>query len=274
MRLAGLLPEFVSRFVERFREERAAQTAASLAFTTLLALVPLLTVTLVLISRVELFSGLGEALRGFLLANLLPERAGKVVAVYALQFSAKAGQLTAIGMLMIVVTAVMLMLSIEHAFGRIWRVKQPRPLVRRVAIYLAVLALGPIALGASIAATTYLVTASLGLVDEPRWINDLFLKALPVAMLAILFAFLYFALPNKRVGRRHAIVGGLAAALGFSLIQRLFGIYLAKFPTYTLIYGAFAAVPIFLVWLYLLWLVVLAGALVTAVLGESRASRR
>lgn len=274
MRLVGPLPDFIFRFVERFREERCMQTAASLAFTTLLALVPLLAVALVLISRFELFSGFGEALRGFLLANLLPEKAGKVVATYALQFSLKAGKLTAIGTAMIVVTAIMLMLSVDHAFGRIWRVKQPRPLLRRVAIYLGALVLGPIALGASIAATTYLVTASLGLVDEPRWVTDLFLKTLPVAMLATLFAFLYYAMPNRRVEPWHAIAGGLAAALGFSLVQRLFGFYVAKFPTYTLIYGTFAAVPIFLVWLYLLWLVVLVGALVAAVLGESTPGRR
>jgi membrane protein len=274
MRLVGLLPEFVSRFIERFRAERCVQTAASLAFTTLLALVPLLAIALVLISKFELFAGLGEALRGFLLANLLPDKAGKIIATYALQFSHKAGQLTAIGTAMIVVTATMLMLSVDHAFGRIWRVKQPRPLLRRVAIYLGVLVLGPIVLGASIATATYLFTASLGLVDEPRWVTNFFLKMLPVALLAALFALLYFVVPNRRVEPWHAVAGGVVAAAGFSLIQRMFGIYIAQFPTYTLIYGAFATVPIFLVWLYLSWLVVLVGALTAAVLGDLPPGRR
>lgn len=273
MRLVGPLPDFVLRFIGRFREERCVQTAASLAFTTLLALVPLLFVALALISRFELLSGLGDALRGFLLANLLPEKAGKVIAAYALQFTVKAGQLTAIGTAMIVATAIMLMLNIDHTFNRIWRVKQPRPLVRRVAIYFASLLLGPVALGASVAAATYLVTASLGLADEPRWFNEWFLKTLPAAMLAMLFAFLYSAVPNRRVERTHAIAGGLVAALGFFLIQRLFGYYVTKFPTYALIYGAFATVPIFLVWLYLSWLVVLVGALVAAALGEPGSAR-
>jgi membrane protein len=273
MRLVGLLPEFVSRFIERFRAERCVQTASSLAFTTLLALVPLLAIALVLISKFELFAGLGEALRGFLLANLLPDKAGKIIATYALQFSHKAGQLTAIGTGMIVVTATMLMLSVDHAFGRIWRVKQPRPLLRRVAIYLGVLVLGPIVLGASIAAATYLFTASLGLVAEPRWLTNFFLKMLPVAMLAALFALLYFVVPNRRVEPWHAVAGGVVAAAGFALIQRMFGIYIAQFPTYTLIYGAFATVPIFLVWLYLSWLVVLVGALTAAVLGDLHPGR-
>lgn len=273
MRLVGPLPDFVSRFATRFREERCLQAAASLAFTTLLALVPLVAVALVLISKFELFSGLGEALRAFLLANLLPDKAGRVVATYALQFSHKTGRLTAIGTAMIGATAILLMLSVDRVFGQIWRVKQPRPLLRRVAVHLGALVLGPIALGASIAATTYLVTASLGWVNEPRWLADLFLKTVSVALLAAVFAFLYCVVPNRQVERPHAIAGGVVAALGFVLIQRLFALYVAKFPTYTLIYGAFATVPIFLVWLHLSWLVVLVGALVAAVLGELRGGR-
>ncbi len=274
MRLVGPLPDFVARFVARFREERCAQAAASLAFTTLLGLVPLLAVALVLISKFDLFSGLGEALRAFLLANLLPEKAGKVIAAYALQFSQKAGRLTAIGTALLAATAILLMLSVDRVFGQIWRIKRPRPLLRRIAVYFGALVLGPIALGASIALTSYLVTASLGLVNEPKWVTDLALKTLSVALLAVLFAALYHFVPNRPVQRRHAIVGGVTAALGFALAQRLFALYVAKFPTYTLIYGAFATVPIFLVWLYLSWLVVLVGALVTALLGEWRGGPR
>ncbi|MBZ0133025.1 MAG: YihY family inner membrane protein [Rhodocyclaceae bacterium] len=273
MRLAGSLPDFLKRCLTRFREERCTQAAASLAFTTLLALVPLLTVALVLITHFDLFSGLGTALRNFLLANLLPEKAGKVIASYALQFSQKTGRLTVLGMGMLVATALLLLLSIDRVFGKIWRVRQPRPLLKRIFVYLGVLILGPVVLGASVAVATYLLTASLGLVNEPRWLTSLLLKILPAGLLAALCGLLYYAMPNRPVATRHAIAGGIVAAIGFALVQRGFGLYVSAFPSYTLIYGAFATVPIFLVWLYLSWLVVLVGALTTAVLGEMGSPR-
>ena len=274
MRLVGPLPDFLSRCFVRFREERCAQAAASLAFTTLLALVPLLTVALVLLSQFDLFSGLGMALRNFLLANLLPEKAGNVITAYALQFTKKTGRLTALGTGMLVLTALLLMLSIDRVFGQIWRVKQPRPVFRRILVYLGGLLLGPVVLGACVAAATYLMTASLGLVNEPKWVTNLLLKILPALLLAALCALIYYAMPNRPVASRHAVAGGVVAALGFALLQRGFTMYLSAFPNYKLIYGAFATLPIFLVWLYLSWLVVLAGALTTAVLGEMRPARQ
>lgn len=270
MRLVGPLPEFLARCSARFREERCAQAAASLAFTTLLALVPLVTVALALLSHFDIFSALGAALRNFLLANLLPEKAGKVIAAYTLQFSQKTGRLTLLGMVMLVATALLLLLSIDRVFGRIWRVRQPRPLLRRILVYLGVLLLGPVVVGSCIAALTYLLTASLGLVNEPRWMTNFLLKALPALLLAVLCAVIYYAMPYRPVAPRHALAGGLVTAVGLALLQRGFAVYIAAFPNYTLIYGAFATVPIFLVWLYLSWLVVLAGALTTAVLGEMR----
>lgn len=274
MRLVGHLPDFLMRCIARFREERCAQAAAGLAFTTLLALVPLLTVALLLISQFDFFSVLGTALRNFLLANLLPEKAGKIIAAYALQFTQKTGRLTALGTGMLVLTALLLLFLIDRVFGQIWRVSQPRPIVRRIFIYLGGVVLGPIVLGGCVAAATYLMTASLGLVNEPKWVTNLFLKTLPALLLAVLCALIYFAMPNRPVAPRHAIAGGVVAAMGFALIQRGFGLYVSAFPNYTLIYGAFATVPIFLVWLYLSWLVVLAGALTAAVLGEMRPARR
>lgn len=274
MRLVGPLPDFLSRCFVRFREERCAQAAASLAFTTLLALVPLLTVALVLLSQFDLFSGLGMALRNFLLANLLPEKAGNVITAYALQFTQKTGRLTALGTGMLVLTALLLMHSIDRVFGQIWRVRQPRPVFRRILVYLGGLLLGPVVLGACVAAATYLMTASLGLVNEPKWVTNLLLKILPALLLAALCALIYYAMPNRPVASRHAVAGGVVAALGFALLQRGFTMYLSAFPNYKLIYGAFATLPIFLVWLYLSWLVVLAGALTTAVLGEMRPARQ
>lgn len=274
MRMVGLLPEFLMRCISRFREERCAQAAACLAFTTLLALVPLLTVSLALISHFDLLSGLGTALHNFLLANLLPEKAGKVISAYALQFTQKTGRLTVLGTGMLVITALLLMFSIERVFSHIWRVKQKRPLLKRTTIYLAGLVIGPVVLGACIAAASYLLTASLGLVNEPKWMTNFLLKALPALLLAALCGWIYFAMPNRPVSPWHAVAGGVVAALGFILVQRGFAVYVSAFTNYTLIYGAFATLPILLLWLYLSWLVVLAGALTAAVIGEMRPTRR
>lgn len=259
---------FVGLVARRFAFVRGAQVAGSLAFTTLLSLVPLLAVALVLITKFQLFSSLGEELRHFLLANLLPEKAGRMIATYAVQFSQKAARLTIVGGLFLFVTALMMIATIDRAFNRIWSDAPHRFGPRRLLTYAAVLIVGPVALGASLVATTYLVTASLGVVNEPPWVTKLFYRTLPVVFLAVLFAFLYYAVPSRRVDWRHAAAGGAFAALAFVLMQRLFGFYVAQFPTYALIYGAFATVPIFLLWLYLSWTVVLLGALVTALLPE------
>lgn len=274
MRLAGPLPEFVLRCVMRFREERCAQVAASLAFTTLLGLVPLLTVALLLISNVDFFSGLGVALRKFLLVYLLPDKAGKVITAYALQFTQKTGRLTVLGTGMLFFTALLLMLSIDRVFGQIWRVKVPRPLYKRIATYLAGLLFGPIVLGACVAMVTYIVTQSLGFVTETKWLTEALLKTLAVLLIATLASLVYYVVPNRAVVPLHAALGGSVTALGFALVQRGLSAYLAAFPTYRLIYGAFSSVPIFLLWLYLSWLVVLIGALITAIIGEMYPQRR
>lgn len=263
--------EFVQLVAQGFRTDRCAQVAASLAFTTLLSLVPLLTVALVTISSLPVFTKLAGALRAFLLANLLPERAGDMIARYALQFSQKASQLSLIGSLVLLVTAMMLMLTIDRSFNEIWRVRRPRPLARRVLVYGLALTLGPVVLGAALATSTYFLSASLGLVQEARWVRATLFRVLSLGSVMLLLSALYYAVPNRGVAFRDALAGGIVASLGLVLIQRLFSVYVAMFPTYALIYGTFATLPIFLVWLYLSWCVVLVGALVSALLPEFRA---
>ena len=197
-----------------------------------------------------------------------------MIASYALQFSDKAVDLTLVGSLALTATAVLLLLTIDRVFNAIWMVKRPRPLWARLAIYWMALTLGPLILAASIAATTFLVSASLGAVDEPLWLRHSAFKLLPPLLFTLFFAFLYRAVPNRRIRRAHALIGGLVAALGLVLLQRLLGIYFARFPSYTLLYGAFSVMPIFLVWLYSSWLVVLGGAIVAAVIPDFLAERR
>lgn len=254
----------VSRVAIRFRTERLAQTVAALSFATLIGLVPMIAVGVGLISHLPFGAGLSGALEKFLLANLLPEKAGAVIAKYLGQFAHRTERVTMAGGLVLAVTAVTQMLTIEHAFNAIWKIKAKRPWLRRVTMHLVALLLGPLVFGASLALISYVAGVSFGLVAEPGWVSTAFFKFLPFAFMAALFGLLYWAVPNRQIVRGHAIAGGLLAALGFLALQRLFGLYVANFPGYTVMYGAFAAVPIFLGWLYLSWSIILIGALVVA----------
>lgn len=257
---------FVAAIIRRFREEHFGQLAASLAFTTLLSLVPLVTVMLSVVAVFPFFSVLVERVDAFLVANVLPAKAGGAITKYTLEFSQKAARLTSIGVGIVVLTAGMLLGSIERAFNHVWRVRRPRPLVQRLQLYGVIVFLGPLIVGLMIAITSFAVTTSLGFIDEPVWLRSLLFKAMAEMILCLFFAFLYYAVPNAPVRLIDALLGGVFATIAFTLIQRVFERYLASFPAYTLIYGAFATVPIFLVWLYLSWAMILVGALVTALL--------
>ncbi len=254
----------VFRVAGRFRAERLAQTAAALAFATLLGLVPMIAVGLGLLAYFPFADGMSIALQKFLLANLLPEKAGTVIAKYLGQFAHRATRVTMVGLAALAATALMQMLTIEHAFNAIWKIKAKRPLLRRLAMHLIALLLGPVAFGGSLAFISFVAGISFGFVNEPAWVSAAFFRTLSIAFMAALFALLYWAVPNRQISRWHAGTGGFLAALGFLAMQRLFGLYVANFPAYTVMYGAFAVVPIFLVWLYLSWGVILVGALVVA----------
>jgi membrane protein len=255
--------------VQRFRGERLAQTSAALSFATLLALVPMIIVAASLFEHLPFAAGLATALERFLLANLLPDKAGAVIAKIAAQFANRAERVTTIGVTALAITAVMQMLTIEHAFNVIWKVKAPRSLLRRLSIHVVVLILGPLIFGASLVGTTYLASASLGVIDEPEWVATFVFRVLSFGFLAGLLTLSYWGVPNRAVSVWHAGIGGTLAAAGFLAMQKLFAAYVVKFPTYTLVYGPFAAMPIFLIWLYASWTVIVVGALVTAELPRS-----
>ena len=259
----------VVRVVRRLLTERLAQTAAALSFATLLGLVPMIAVGVGLISYFPFANGMSIALEKFLLANLLPDKAGVVIAKYLGQFAHRAGRATMIGVAVLAVTALMQMLTIEHAFNEIWKVKATRPFLKRVVMHLIALLLGPIVFGGSLAFITYIAGVSFGFFDEVSLIRATFFRVLPFVFMTALFALLYWGVPNRSVSRWHAFAGGLFAALGFLAMQRLFGLYIANFPAYAVMYGAFAAVPIFLSWLYLSWTVILVGALMVAELPQA-----
>lgn len=255
------------RVLRRFLDERCTQTAAALSFATLLGLVPMIAVAVAIMSRLPLADAVGMAVQKFLLANFLPEKAGGIIARYIGLFAQKAERLTWVGALALAATALMQMLTIEHAFNQIWGVKENRPFLRRVALHLLALLLGPVVFGISIGLVTYLATASLGLVEEWKAATAWVFRILSFLFSTGLFTLLYWKVPNRPVDRRHALVGAVVASLGFGLMQWLFAGYMSGVSSYRVMYGAFAAIPIFLAWLYLSWGVILAGALISADLG-------
>lgn len=249
--------------VSRFRAENMAQTSAALAFTTLLALVPLVTLVVSVSSTVPFLDALIQRLDALLVESLLPTGAGGAIAGYLGKFSQKARQLTVPGIAFLVLTAFLLMHTIERTFNHLWLVK-PRPFLARLKLYAFVMAVWPFLLGALAALMSYAVTISLGFVDEATWVRRFLLKAVSVVLLGLFFAFLYYAVPNAKVSRTAAGIGGLFATLAFAGMQKGFEIYLANFGTFKSVYGAFAVAPIFLIWLHLSWAVVLVGGLIAA----------
>ena len=252
--------------VELFREQRATQTAGSLAYTSLLSMVPLLTIALAIGSAFPVFDSAVEGLQNFLFENVLPDAPGVDAIIEQIDsFMRNTGRLTAIGIVGFMVTAVMLMLTIDNALNRIFRAQRRRSLVQNVFIYWAVLTLGPVLIGVSLSMTTLGLAASLGS-DSLDFLAEAFLRWLPFLFTCTALALLYGIVPTRRVEFRHALTGGIVAGIGFELAKRAFALYLQQVPTYQLIYGAFATIPIFLVWLYVSWVVVLAGAVFTAML--------
>ena len=248
--------DFCWAMVRRFREERATQTAGSLAYTSLLSLVPLLTVALAIASAFPVFEHAIETLQNFLFENVLPDAPGLDAIIDQIDsFMRNTGRLTAVGIIGFMVTAVMLMLTIDNALNRIFRVQRRRSLLQNIFIYWAILTLAPVLIGVSLSMTTYALAASVG-----------FVYVVPFLFTCAALSLLYGVVPARSVEVRHAVLGGVIAGIGFEVAKRAFALYLQQVPTYKLIYGAFATIPIFLVWLYVSWVVVLAGAVFTAML--------
>lgn len=251
---------------ERFREDRLGVTASSLTFTTIIALVPLFTVVLAVFSAFPMFGRMQVGLQKWLVESLIPDAIARQVLLYLNQFSAKAGQIGWVGAVILLVTALALVLTIDRKLNDIWRVRRSRPLAQRVLVYWAVLTLGPLLLGASLSLTSYAVSANRGLVGALPGGVRLVFDVLEVVLVTAGIALLYRFVPNTRVAWNHALLGAVFVALGLEAAKRLLGWYVGAVPFYATVYGAFATVPILLIWIYLLWVTVLLGAVVTAYL--------
>lgn len=254
----------LATFRQRFREERLGLTAGSLTFTTLISLVPLLTVALALFTAFPMFSKFQGALQEYFLKSLIPDNIAKPVLASLTQFATKANRLGAVGLILLVVSALALMLTIDRTLNSIWRVTRPRPIAQRVLVYWAALTLGPLVLGASLTGTSYAISASQGYLDRlPSGLSTL-LDGAEVLLLAGAIAGLFHYVPNTHVRWRHAFIGGAFVGLGFAIAKALLAWYVKKVPTLSTVYGAFATVPIFLIWIYLGWVIVLLGAILAA----------
>ncbi|MDD2720384.1 MAG: YihY family inner membrane protein [Gallionella sp.] len=259
------------RFVQaRFAEDRCTQIAASLTFTTLLSLVPLFAIALTLFSAFPVFEDFSGHIKSYLLENLMPQTSGKVIAHYTEQFAESAGRLSMVGFVVLVATAMLLIQTIDQAFNTIWRVTRKRAILKRWVVYWVVLTLAPVLVGASLSLTSWLVGLSMGYAKHIPIFGVGMLKSLPVLLTTLAFAMLFRLVPNRYVPRRHALIGAVVAAVLFETMNRVFGYYISHFPTYKLIYGTFASVPIFLMWIYFSWMTVLLGAVVAAALPHWR----
>ncbi|CAJ0713860.1 hypothetical protein LMG6871_00916 [Ralstonia edaphis] len=252
--------------LRRAGEDRLPQVAGSLTFTTVLSLVPILTVAFALFTAFPMFKSFRADIEGYMFSNLVPGSISRPILMYLNQFSSNAKGLTAAGLIGLVVTSVMTMLTVENALNAIWRVRHRRPLAQRVLVFWALMTFAPVLIGASLSVSSYLVSISAGYVHKLPFGLGVIVSLIPILLSAIAFAMLYVFVPNTNVERRDAFIAGLIAAGAFEIAKRVFGAYVAHIPTYTAVYGAFATLPIFLTWIYVSWLVTLLGATIASTL--------
>ena len=253
--------------LKRFIQDDCPQHAAALTYTTLFAVVPLMTVTYSMLSVIPALKGVGDQVQAFLFSHFVPAT-GEVVQQYLTGFSQQARQLTVVGVVFLIITAFLMIVTIERVFNRIWGVARGRRGLSSFLLYWAVLSLGPLLLGAGFFLSSYV--ASLPMIMDVTETLNAYLRIvafIPFILGLLTFTLLYMAIPNCPVPFRHAVLGGFVAAALFELAKRGFTLFVVYFPSYELIYGAFAAVPLFLFWIYVSWLIVLLGAVFVRVQG-------
>ena len=256
----------VSTLRERFREDRLGLTASSLTFTTTIALVPFITVALAIFTAFPMFAKFQDVLQKWLIESLVPDNIARQVLGYLNQFAGKASKLGVVGLAVLLGTALALVFTIDRTLNNIWRVRTARPFAQRVMVYWACITLGPVFLAVSLSMTSYAVSFSRGLVGDLVGGLSLLLNVLQFALVAGGMAALFRFVPNTHVRWGHAWIGGVFVSVGMELAKRGLALYVSSVPTYSMVYGAFATLPILLVWIYVVWVIVLLGAALTAYL--------
>ena len=260
------MKSFVQHLWQHFGEVRCFDSAAVLSYTTLLAIVPLMAVVVGVVSAFPVFDYGVNQLQDFIFENFVPA-AGDVVREYLDRFVENSAGLTSTGTAFLIITAILMMATIEKSLNRIWRVDEPRRLASRLLIYWSVLTLGPLLIGASLGLTSYVAVLPNFAPEFARgWAQSVLLGMTPFLITLLAFTLIFIIVPNRRVQWNHALTGALISTILFELSKRGFVFYISNFPTYERLYGALATMPIFLIWIYLSWVVILLGASVTAAL--------
>lgn len=249
---------------ERFNEDHLGLTASSLTFTTIISIVPLFTVALAIFSVFPMFAKMQNGLQQLLVDSLIPDNIARQVLSYLGQFASKASKIGWVGAAAFLVSALMLILTIDGKLNEIWRVRTTRHLARRIIVYWTLLTLGPLLLAVSLTISSYLLSASKGWVSVLPDSLSVILSIFQFAVLACGMAAMYRFVPNTHVRWSHALLGGTFVAIGIELAKRVLAWYLVQVPTFSAVYGAFATVPILLIWVYVAWVIVLLGAVVAA----------
>ncbi len=263
---------FVVGVVRRLTGVGLIKTSAALAFTSVLGLVPLFAVAFVYVARYPLFQRWLDAFEKFLLRHLLPGTSTTLRSHLA-EFTAKAANLQGLSIAIVFITAILLVATVEHEINVIFRVREPRSIVRRLFVYAVGITVGPLLIGAAVSSTTWLIEASIEVVPFASSAIAMAATPIAIALATLAFTLLYALMPARPVSLSAAGIGGVFAALAFEAAKRGFAFYVVTVPTYQVVYGALAIVPLFLTWVYLSWLIVLAGAAVTATLSEGAARR-
>jgi membrane protein len=261
---------FTRFFFRQFYKQKGLQIASYLAYATLLALVPLLTVMFSFLGGLPVFENVGETIQTYIFNNFVPAF-GETVLAYLTSFSRQASQLTVTGVALLFVIALMLMATIDNALNSIWHIRSQRNPVARFLVYWAILTMGPILLGVGMFSTSYILSLpAVSDVDASFGLKERLLSWLPFITTSIAFTILYILIPNCFVLRRHAMIGGIVAAVLFELAKYGFGFYVKAMTGFQTIYGALAVIPIFLIWIYTSWVVLLLGAHITYCLSAFR----
>lgn len=269
LRDPGRVKTFFRFVVKRFFVDRLFESAGALSYTTVFALVPLSMVVFGVLSAFPVFSVWSERLGDYVFANFVPS-AARSVETYLRQFTANAGELTAAGVIALVISLLITLNGIEATFNRIWRVQSARPQLGRFLVYWTVFTLGALMAAASLAISARFFAMSIFQTTAGTMLQEYLLRFAPMGIELIAIAAIYKVVPHRTVRWRHAIAGALLATIALEIVKWGLGLYLGTFRTYSRIYGTLAAVPIFLLWTYLSWVAVLMGASLASSISEFR----
>lgn len=254
---------------QRINEDNMTTQAGNLAYVSLLALVPLIAVVFALFAAFPVFSEISVQLKHFIFSNFVPA-AGDVIQHYLDQFVRNVNKMTAVGAVGLIATALLLMHSVDSALNTIWRSDKHRSMVYSFAVYWMILTLGPLLAGASLAISSYLLSLHWASASGVTSLIDQVLRVFPLLLSILTFWLLYSVVPTRQVPARDALIGAIVAGLLFELGKKGFVLYVTMFPSYQLIYGVLAVIPILFLWVYWTWCIVLLGAEITVTLDDYR----